>query len=163
MHWLWRAAPRDLKTATAEWWQASTGIELLRQAPWPEKALFPQLNQMGLQHKEWDSQTVLDCLPAWWDECWPLKRFQRRWVELFSVTKPSSLSNTVKKCIEARNVHGHYCMPKSLWALWEEERRTDVSKPTGISNETKWQSPLSISNTQPITSSWGVLTCVGWP
>lgn len=96
MQWLWRAAPGDVKTAATEWWQASTGSELLRQAPWPEKALFPQFNQMGLQHEEQDSQTVLDCLPAWRDECWSVKRFQRRWFKLFSVTKPSSLSNTVR-------------------------------------------------------------------
>lgn len=57
-----------MQTAGAERWLESTGRELLRQAPWPEEAPFPQLSQRGLQHEEQDSQSVLDRLPAWGDE-----------------------------------------------------------------------------------------------
>ena len=120
MYWLWRAALGDLKTAGAERRLASTGSELLRQASWPEKALFSQLRQEGTAG--WRTRQP-DC--PWPPAC------LRRWVmvtQAFSgkmilavscVIKPSSLSNT--RCIEARNFHGHYCMPKSLWALWEGE------------------------------------------
>lgn len=158
MHWLPRSAPGDLKKAGAEQRLASTGTELLRQVPWPEKAqLHSSVRGDCWVKNKADRLSLTSWLPAWGKEWHSLKHIQGR--QFYLVHKTKQLIWYCKKMHRSQKLSQSLVHAQITLSSVGRRRGMDIFETTSSYNKTKLQSLLFVNSTQPATSSWGVLTC----